>query len=202
MQHGLIYDKLIRTFGADIAGLYLQANQTALEQYRTLCKTIDCDFETQDSFVYCLDDRKVIKDEVKALRRLGVDAEGVIELPLPISAAGAVMIKNQAQFHPLKFAASIAKGLPIYEHTKVLELMPGKAVTSGGTIRAKKIIVATHFPMLNKHGAYFLKLYQHRSYVLALENVPKISGMYVDESQTGLSFRPYGNMLLLGGGGH
>ena len=65
-----------------------------------------------------------------------------------------------------------------------------------------KIIVATHFPILNKHGSYFLKLYQHRSYVLALEGAQKVDGMYVDEDKKGLSFRNYGDRLLLGGGSH
>ena len=62
--------------------------------------------------------------------------------------------------------------------------------------------MATHFPFINKHGSFFLKLYQHRSYVLALENAQDVGGMYVDESKTGLSFRNYGKYLLLGGGGH
>ena len=202
LQHGLIYDKLIRTFGADKAKRYLQANQAALEQYQTLCRDIDCDFETQDSFVYSMDDGEKIEREAQAFRKLGVDARTTTELPLPFSVAGAVRVKDQAQFHPLKFAAAISEGLPILEHTKVRELMPGKAVTNGGTIRANKIIVTTHFPMLNKHGSYFLKLYQHRSYVLALKNAPKLFGMYVDDSKTGLSFRPYGDLLLLGGGSH
>ena len=108
---------------------------------------------------------------------------------------------RQAQFHPLKFVAVIAKDLRIFEHTKVLELGPGRAVTNGGIVSAKKIIVATHFPLLNKHGGYFLKLYQHRSYVLALENAPDVQGMYVDENKRGLTFRNYGGILLLGGGG-
>jgi hypothetical protein len=38
--------------------------------------------------------------------------------------AGAVRIRNQAQFNPLKFLYEIAKDLPIYENTKVLEFMP------------------------------------------------------------------------------
>ena len=59
-----------------------------------------------------------------------------------------------------------------------------------GKISAKKIIVATHFPLLNKHGAYFLKLYQHRSYVIALKNAQEVDGMYVDESK----------ITVLGGG--
>ena len=74
--------------------------------------------------------------------------------------AGAVKFPRQAQFHPLKFAAAIAKGLRIFEHTKVLKLGPGKAVTNGGTISAEKIIAATHFPLLNKHGGYFLLRWQ------------------------------------------
>ena len=56
--------------------------------------------------------------------------------------------------------------------------------------------------MLNKHGLYFLKLYQHRSYVLALENAPELQGMYVDEAEVGMSFRNAQNLLLLGGGDH
>ena len=201
-QHGLIYDALIRRFGVEKARLYLEANQHALRQYRTLCQDIDCDFEQQDAFVYALEDRQKIDQELEALRRLGADADFAPTLPLPFPVAGAVRLADQAQFHPLKFAAGIAKGLRIYEHTKVRHLMPGKAVTSGGTICAEKIIIATHFPMLNKHGGYFLKLYQHRSYVLALKNTPPIDGMYVDENEKGLSFRRWRDMLLLGGGGH
>ena len=49
---------------------------------------------------------------------------------------------------------------------------------------------------------YFLKMYQHRSYVLALAGAQTVDGMYVDESDKGLSFRNFRDMLLLGGGGH
>lgn len=201
-QHGLVYDKLIRKFGIEGARMYLEANRSALEEYRDLCQTIDCDFEEKDAFVYSLTDRRMIEAEVEAYRKLGVSAEFVSDLPLPFPVAGAVCVKGQAQFHPLKFAYSVAKGLRIMEHTKVRELISNRAITDHGTIEAKKIIVATHFPFLNKHGSYFVKLYQHRSYVLALENAPDVNGMYLDESDTGLSFRNYGDLLLLGGGSH
>ena len=80
--------------------------------------------------------------------------------------------------------------------------MPHIAITANGKIAAKKIIVATHFPMINKHGGYFLKMYQHRSYVVALKNAANIKDMYVDEDSKGLSFRSYHDVLLLGGGSH
>ena len=200
-QHGLVYHKLLKRFGLQSARLYLQANQRAVEKYERLCAEIECDFQRQDNYVYSRDPYK-LEQEMQALEQLGAPAALVHSTPLTFPVAGAVRFEGQGQFHPLKFVAGLAPGLRIYEHTKVLELKPGEAVTAGGMIRANKIIVATHFPMLNKHGSYFLKLHQHRSYVLALKNAPVFEGMYVDDEQTGLSFRRYGELLLLGGGGH
>jgi len=202
VQHGLIYNKLLREFGLEKAGMYLHANRMALEKYRSLCQTLDCDFQERGSVVYSLDDRKKIERELEALQKIGFGARFAAELPLPFSIAGAVCFEGQAQFHPLKFLSGIARGLNIYENTRVLELIPGAAVTDRGIVRAEKMIVASHFPFLNKHGSYFLKLYQHRSYVLALKNAEELRDMYVDESDTGLSFRSFGELLLLGGGGH
>lgn len=201
-QHGLIYSKLIERFGPEKARMYLQANEQALEAYRTLCQDIDCDFTTRDSFIYSLDDRQALDDELAALDTLGFPAELSQTPELPFPTVGAVKFPNQAQFHPLKFLSAIAKDLTVYEHTPIRELAPGTAITDHGKITADSIVVATHFPFLNKHGSYFLKLYQQRSYVLALENAPVPDGMYLDEQENGLSFRGYGTSLLLGGGGH
>ena len=201
-QHGLIYHKLLQTFGPERARLYLEANRGALNRLRELCRDIDCDFQERDSYVYALRDRRALDRELEALARLGFPAEFAETPALPMPTAGAVRFPRQAQFHPLKFAAAIAKGLPIFEHTKVLELGLGTAVTDRGTVRAERMVIATHFPLLNKHGSFFLKLYQQRSYVLALEHGPDVGGMYVDQGEGGLSFRNAGGYLLLGGGGH
>ncbi len=202
LSHGLIYDKMICRFGEEKARLYAEAQGGAINEYARLARQIDCDFEIGDSFIYSLNDRKKIEKEVAALNRIGVSAEFSDAGKLPFTVAGAVRVMDQAQFHPLKFLYAIARNLPIHEHTKVAELMPHKALTNHGEIAYNKLIVATHFPMLNKHGLYSLKLYQHRSYVIALKKAQNISGMYVDESDTGLSFRSYDDLLLLGGGGH
>lgn len=201
-QHGLIYDKLIREFGEEQAKRYLNANLAALERYRQMCADIDCDFETRDAYVYARGERKKIDDELRALDALGFHAAFAQELPLPFPVAGAVRFAEQAQFHPLKFAAAIAPGLRVYEHTPVRTVAGGTAETEHGRITAERIITATHFPIWNRHGAYFLKLYQHRSYVIALENAPDVHGMYVDEAEKGMSFRNYKDFLLLGGGDH
>lgn len=202
LQHGLIYDKMIKQFGERRASLYLEAQRRALSEYEKLCEKIDCGYEKCDSVVYSLSDREKIQKEYKALKRLGADAEIADSLEIPVDAVGAVCVRGGAQFDPLKFLYKIAHDLPIYEHTKAIEVKDGYVVTSNGEIHYKNLVLATHFPILNKHGGYFLKLYQHRSYVLALRGVEKLSANYVDESGVGLSFRSYGDLLLLGGGGH
>ncbi len=202
IQHGAIFSDMIKRFGEEKAKLYLESQISAGNDYKQLCENIDCDYENKDSYVYSLNNKNILKNEIDALKSLGVKAEFSNILELPMETVGAVAVKDQAEFHPLKFLYNIAKELNVFEHTKVIELKPNKAVTSHGEITYKKLVIATHFPILNKHGGYFLKLYQHRSYVIALKNAHKVRGMYVDESDTGLSFRNYGDLLLLGGGGH
>ncbi len=201
-QHGLIYDKLIKKFGLEKAQMYLKANENALNTYRQMCKSIDCDFETKNNYVYSVNDAKKIDDELHALVRIGYNPDFCAEIPVPISIAGAVMFPNQAQFNPLKFLLFISKGLKIYENTKVVEIHGKRAITEKANVIADNFIVTTHFPFMNKFGGYFIKLYQERSYVLALGGGPQLCGMYVDEAKKGMSFRNYKGYLLVGGGDH
>lgn len=201
-QHGLVYHKLLRRFGAEKTQQYFRANEQALERYAVLAQNVDCDFQWQDNTVYATDFTDALVEEMSALEELWIPAEFVDQMDLPMKTAGGVRFRNQAQFHPLKFASAIAKDLRIYEQTSAKAFEGNTVQTNRGTITAKKIIIATHFPMINKHGSYFLKMYQSRSYVLALENTQMVDGMFVDESDKGLSFRNDGDLLLLGGGGH
>ena len=200
--HGLIYDKLLRQAGEERAKLYLEANLKAIQSFGELCRGMDCDYKEVASYVYSLDNRKKIEDEADALRHLGWDAKVVDTPKLPMQTKGAVYMDHQAQFHPLKFAAKIAQGLIIYEDTFVKEFKDHTAVTDRGDITYKKVIFTTHFPIDNKHGLYFLKMYQHRSYVIALENAKDVEGIYIDEDKKGLSFRNDKDLLFLGGGSH
>ena len=201
-QHGLIYDKLIKGFGIEKAQMYLQSNENAVKKYREMCKNIDCDFENKSNFVYSTNNLKKIEKELHALVRLGFNPDFTGEIPVPVSIEGAVEFTNQAQFNPLKFLAHISKNLQIYERTKVIEIRGKHAITHNNKVTAEYFIVTTHFPFMNKFGGYFVKLYQERSYLIALENGEQINGMYVDEATKGMSFRNYKNYLLIGGGDH
>lgn len=200
-QHGLIYGKLLDSLGPDGALEYYRANADAVDALKGLCHRIRVPMEEKGSFVYSASRRKMER-ELDAMARLGIPAIFRESPPLLLTTAGAVGLSGQAQFHPLKLAQALSGELRIFEHSHVTELNGMTAVTDHGRVKAEKIVVATHFPFLNKHGSYFLKLYQHRSYLLALENAGTIPEMYVDDDKRGMSFSTFDGRLLLGGGGH
>ncbi len=63
---------------------------------------------------------------------------------------------------------------------------------------AENIIFATHYPITNVPGAYFLRQHQERSYAIALEGQKELGGMYYGIDEDGLSLRSDGDRLLLG----
>lgn len=202
IQHGLIYNKLINNFGLEKAKLYMKANQMAFDKYKELFEIIKCDNEIKDNYVYSLDNRKKLENEMLALDKLNYNAVLCEKSDLPFPIAGAVRFDNQMQFHPLKFLSQLSKDLNIYENTFVDDVKNNTAETARGNITAKAIIFTTHFPFKDNHGCFPLKLFQHRSYIIALENAADVNGMYVDENNNGMTFRNYKNLLLIGGGGH
>lgn len=201
-QHNLIYQKILKSYGLETAQKYLQGNKLAFEKYAEICKNIDCDYEIKDNFVYSINNRDKLENEINALNKIGYKAELCESNILPFETVGAVKFSEQAQFNPLKFISFISQDLNIFQNTFVREMIENTVVTDNAKICADKVIVTTHFPFINKHGSYFLKLYQHRSYVIALENAPNVQGMYVDENRKGFSFRNYQNLLFVGGGSH
>ncbi len=202
VQHGLIYETITRDWGREGAADYLRANQRGLEEYRTLGREMDCALMEKPAFVYTREEGSKLRREQKALEAIGCETRWHRGTDLPFPVEGALEMPGQAQFDPLRFLQGILPGLEIREGTMVRKVEGCTAVTDRGTIRAKQIIFCTHFPFVDRRGCYFMKMYQDRSYVLALEGAWSPRGMYIDQKEHGLSFRRAGELLLLGGGGH
>ena len=201
-QHGLIYDKIIGKYGLGYAREYYNLNSNAVNIYREICKKYDCNFETKSAYVYSLEENEDIENEIEAYRAIGIPFDVVTQTPLPLDIYKAIRLDNQGQINPLELLFKISENLNIREKTKLINLDDTSAETDCGRIKYKRAVFTTHFPILNKHGLFSLKMYQDRSYVIALENAQDVDGMYIDASGKGLSFRNYRNLLLLGGGSH
>ncbi len=231
-QHALFYDRMIRLVGKEQACIYSAANEQAIQSFEQIIKeeNIDCHFEKKSAYLYtcCKEGVEKLRRELEAVRMLGIEAVWIDEdaqmisrngrndkegaklsdvrenlfRDLPFRVKAAICFPNQAQFHPLEFIKALAEELIIYEHTKVLSVKQNMVYTDKGHIEAENIIFATHYPITNIPGFYFLRQHQERSYALALANQAEMQGMYYGIDEGGLSFRSAGDFLLLGGGGH
>lgn len=203
-QHGLIYNRLIDAFGEKKAAQYARANAETIDEYERIVKKekIDCSFKRMPSYLYTSADERALSREYEAVKRLGISAKFFSDSPLPFEIKKSLCFEKQAQFNPLKFASGVAKQLKIYEHTKIVSAEKGVISANGKTVRAKHIVVATHYPFINVPGFYFLRLHQARSYAVAFENCSEIGGMFYGIDDGALSFREYGNMIIAGGGAH
>ena len=204
LQHELIYHKLMKEYGEDKARQYAIANNKAIEKYKEIIneKNIKCEFEELPNYLYTVDNEEALEKEYEAEVKLGIQAELINETELPVHVKKALRVNNQGQFNPLMFLKEVSKDLTIYEHTRALEIKDNIVTTDKYVISAKSIVVATHYPILNFPGYYFMRMHQERSYVIALENAQELKGMYIGIDKEGYSFRTYKNLLLLGGGAH
>ena len=218
-QHDLFYAHLIDDYGEEYAKKYLEANEKAIENIKQIIKEeqIDCDFSMQKSYVYTTKEDEVleIQKEVEAVNKLGKNAKFVDKIDLPIKIKGAIEFDGQAQFHPRKYmlglANSIIKQNKIYQYTTVTDVEKNgekyNVYTDKGTVEAKYVVIASHFPIINMPGFYFVKMYQSTSYLIAIETESQLpQGMYINVKEPIYSFRTANcngkEVLLIGGVGN
>lgn len=219
-QHDLFYHYLINTFSTDFAKSYLEANEQALGLIKSIIDTeqISCDFEIQDNYVYTNEEAEVasIKQEVKAVQSLGFPAELVNSCSLPFPILSAIKFPNQAQFNPLLYIHGLCDSIvknngTIFEHSKVYDVKKQSnsydVYTKDNVVHASYVVLASHYPILNFPGFYFLKMYQEASYLIALEtNAELFDGMYINTKAPIQSFRTAKmndkRLVLIGGSGH
>ena len=203
VQHGFCYADIAKRYGKEGAAIFFEANRMALERYRQMAEKTDCGFEVRDFYAYERNNARALEAELEVLCAIGAKASWEMPRELPFPTVGAICVRDQAQFDPVRFLKGQLDGFRICENTPVVGLFEGGAVTADGKrIRAAHTVVATHFPFLRFLGGYPFKMYQSRSYVLALKDAPLPRGMYADGAGKGVSLRTFGDLLLLGGGTH
>lgn len=222
-QHNLIYKYLIDSFGVSEVKHYLYANQEAIENIYQIIKdeNINCNFERQDSYVYTnnADELEKIKLENEAVNSIGFNSEFVTSTPLPFDVLGAIKFPNQAECNPIKYACGLADYITknsgkIYTDSLVKNIQKENnnfiVSCKDYVIRSKYVILASHYPFIDRLGYYFLKMYQSTSYVIAVDIGDKtFDGMYINSKQPTFSYR-FANfsgscgkrLLLVGGADH
>ena len=203
-QHGVFYDYLINSQSKEFAKMYLEANEKAIQNIKDIVEKeeIECDLEEESSYVFTKQETKLdmIKNEQKAVDKLQKEkSDYVKEIELPTEISGAIEFKNQAQFHPLKYAYGLAKAIikndgKIYENTKVTDIKRENekyvVYANKNKVIADYVVLATRYPIMNVPGYYFLKMYQSTSYAMVFDAKKKLfDGMYISYETPNVSFR-------------
>lgn len=174
------YPEVVSDFGEEAAKLLAQAGKEAFKMIENFVRelSIDCDLERKSGFLYSENEKesKQLQEILKAAKRSGISVEIASENLVPIPFDAMIRFEGQGQFHPLKYingllAEFLRLGGVLKENTRITEssFEDGAyiAQSNSGSIRAKKIVYATHIPPgLNLMS---LRNAPYRSYVLGLK---------------------------------
>lgn len=206
-QHGLFYKYLKDSKGEDFARLHYDANQDAIENIKRIIKkeNIECNLESKPAYVLATNEAEAqkIKDEVDVVNNFGGYAKYIEEIDNNLSflnPLAAIEFENQAQFNSYKYVTELAKvcknaGANIYENTKVVEVKNEEdyyyiETEDGYKIKAKYLVMATKYPIINMPGFYFMKMYQSTSYGISMHVDKEIfNGIYITSANPKISLR-------------
>jgi glycine/D-amino acid oxidase-like deaminating enzyme/nitrite reductase/ring-hydroxylating ferredoxin subunit len=155
------YTAILRDHGEEAAVLVRTAARDAIENVRRLCERYAprAAYRRVPAYLYPAtpDDADRVAEEADAAEAAGVHVQRGAAVPVPYPVDGAICVPDQADFDPLAYVHGLARGLAdeglrIYEHTRMAPPSGGEmpeAVTEDGrfTIRARRIVVATHSPI-------------------------------------------------------
>lgn len=223
------YFEIERLHGEAGARLAAESHTAAIDRIESIVKKeqIDCDFERLDGYLLLAPGHKeeLLDRELAAAQRAGlVDVDRLSAGPLPAFAnAPCLRFPHQAQFHPLKYLAGLAKAIErdggrlfTKSHADQIEGgEPARINVGKYTVRADAVVVATNSPV-NDVVAVHTKQAPYMTYVIGAR-VPRGSvarALYWDTQdpyhyirlQNGRSRRnnapPTYDVLIVGGEDH
>jgi glycine/D-amino acid oxidase-like deaminating enzyme/nitrite reductase/ring-hydroxylating ferredoxin subunit len=173
--------ELERLHGEEGSRLAAESHSAAISLVEKVAKEegIDCEFERLDGYLFAPpnESKQQLEDELEATHRAGlVEVEMVERAPIKDFDTGkALRFPNQAQFHPLKYLAGLARAIRrdgrgrIFTETHASKIEGGERARieteSGQVITADAVVVATNTPV-NDRFAIHTKQAPYITYVI------------------------------------
>lgn len=190
------YFELERLHGEEGARLAAESHTAAINAVEAIVEQegIKCEFERLDGYLFVPphDSKRILDDELEAAHKAGLTyIEKVERVPWGLYDTGpALRFPRQAQFHPLKYLAGLAKAIKakggrIFTETHATAIESGKQARietkGGGVVTAGAVVVATNTPV-NDLIAIHTKQAPYQTYVIGARiprgSVPR--GLYWD----------------------
>ena len=189
------YHTVENNFGEENARLLATAADEALGLIKKNIKeyNIACDFEEKEASIFATDEKQIkqLEELVEGTKKVGLAIDFINDSTFPIPCLKLASIKDQAQFHPVKYILGLATAFEAAggvimtgcKVTGVEEATTIKIQTTSGDIFANQLIWATHIPT----GVNLLhfRAAPYRSYVLGIilndDNYPQVLGYDMED---------------------
>jgi glycine/D-amino acid oxidase-like deaminating enzyme len=204
---GILYEPVRKKYGLPIAKKYFSLHQTAIEEYEKLVQehNIECEFTKLPTYLFTRQSTKNLLKEFDLLKKMGANVTYVPKLEhINLKSNGAIKLEHQAMFHPLHFLLGLPISFQVYEQSQVIHFnLEQKTIyTKLAKIEAEYIVFATHFPLFTCPNLFPFKMVQSKSYCLAYQNSTNLNGLYVEDTEDGLTLRNYKHHIIVGGADH
>jgi glycine/D-amino acid oxidase-like deaminating enzyme/nitrite reductase/ring-hydroxylating ferredoxin subunit len=168
--------------GEEGSRLAAQSHAAAISRIETIASAegIACEFARVDGYLFAAPDRPAdeLDRERDAARRAGLTVESVARAPMGTFDTGpALRFANQAQFHPLRYLAGLARAIlssggQIYSGVHVEEIEGGAhariKTATGREVTSRAIVVATNTPS-NDRLVIHTKQAAYRTYAIGVD---------------------------------
>jgi glycine/D-amino acid oxidase-like deaminating enzyme/nitrite reductase/ring-hydroxylating ferredoxin subunit len=207
------YDKLRSKYDLATCTTVAKSRKFAIAFIENLSKEINCDFKRVSGYLYTEEAAEIeqLQKEKESATDAGLSVYTASTLKLPFKTFGAIEFKNQAIFNPAKYLYGLAmhlNALPnckIFENSRVIGRNENNVQTEFGSVQAKTIVYATHYPIFLDSKQTLV--YPYRSYIIAAKVAEDIGdSVYWDTHDPYFYTRTYEyegqKWLVVGGADH
>jgi glycine/D-amino acid oxidase-like deaminating enzyme/nitrite reductase/ring-hydroxylating ferredoxin subunit len=206
-----VYSRITDLHGVDAATDYAAASMAGVAKVAELAAGIDCDLRRLPAYTYAFTPEEVsaVEREAEAAGNAGLPVTSADpDVPFPVHSA--VSLADQIAFHPARYVLGLAAqvngdGCQVFEHSRVTQIDEDdrcRIHVTGGTVVADRVVVATHYPILDR-GLYFARLETSRSYCVAaqLRDGKPPQALAINAGSPTWSVSSAGDLLVLSGQG-
>jgi glycine/D-amino acid oxidase-like deaminating enzyme/nitrite reductase/ring-hydroxylating ferredoxin subunit len=175
------YCRIEHLHGEKGARLVAQSHGSAISKIESIVneEDIECAFERLDGYLFLgpKDVEKDLREEFDAARRAGIKVKQLQRVPYDLELGPCLQFRQQAQFHPLRYIAGLAKAIKrhggrIYSETEAKEIKGGQTAEiktkNRKKISADSVVVATNTPV-NDWVKMHTKQAAYRTYVIGAQ---------------------------------
>lgn len=173
-----IYNDILKSYDYDTAYKYYLSQKEAIDWLSKSIKEekLDCDFKSSPSYLYTEDNNNIekLKKEKDLVNKFGSNVVEGFNLPDGDECKFSINVGDTYNIHPLKYLYEmkkvlLKKGISIFENSRVTDI---KRVADyficslkDGFIKARSVIVATHYPFFFFPFMMPLKVTLEKSYM-------------------------------------